>query len=577
MLSQPSSTLRADYILTAAIAAVAVMVLGLVLVLGAGARNYREANDERLATRGARNAAIAFAQAENDILVAQSSYIATHAPGALATLASAKNEAEREIEAIRGFSAGDGATLAILARIETQSQALFDTIDVGVSTRSRSAARDARTLQISEAIEADLGALHASIIQRADRSRAEEEATRSRTDSLAGALALLSLVTSALAILALRREREQWRLATEAAEEARERAHASDLAKTRFLAVASHDMRQPLHALTLYLSALERRVESQEARDIITKMDRATQSMVGMFSTLLDLARIQAGVVKPEFEIVRAQHVIDRIVAEHPGNAVQAAATDLAIRTDPLLLERVLRNLVTNALKHGGGKAQITASASGGEVLISVTDNGPGIPPEDRERIFEEFVRLEGRAEGLGLGLAIVKRIADILEMPIDVGSAPGGSGARFVLHAQRAVEEPEQAAEETTLSLNGAAVLVVDDDALAREAVGRSLVDLGAEVQTAANETEAGVILGQGFTPRLLVMDLRIDGELVGVEIGKRLQRAITPTPEVIVVTGDTGPETLTLLRGSGFTWLIKPVSPSDLGRTAMEQLSAA
>lgn len=574
-MSQPS-TLRADYILTAAIAAVAIMVLGLVLVLGAGARNYREANEERLITRGARNAAIALAQAENDALVAQSTYVATRAPNALQTLSSAKDEAQRQIAAIRDFSAGDGATLAILARIETQTQALFDTLDAGVSTRARSAARDARTLQISEAIETDLSALHTSIIQRADRSRAREEATRGRTDSLAGALALLSLVTSALAILALRRERQQWRLATEAAEEARERAHASDLAKTRFLAVASHDMRQPLHALTLYLSALERRVESPEARDIVTKMDRATQSMVGMFSTLLDLARIQAGVVKPEFEVVRVQHVIDRIVAEHPGSAVQAAPTDLAIRTDPLLLERVLRNLVTNALKHGGGKAQIAASASGGEVQISVTDNGPGIPAEDRERIFEEFVRLEGRAEGLGLGLAIVKRIADMLDMPIEVGSAPGG-GARFMLRAQRAVDEREQVTDEAALSLKGAAILVVDDDALAREAVGRSLVDLGAEVQTAANESEANAILSQGFAPRLLVMDLRLDGELIGVDIGKRLQRVITPTPEVIVVTGDTGPETLTLLRGSGFVWLIKPVSPVDLGRTAMEQLSAA
>lgn len=553
------------------------MVLGLVLVLGAGARNYREASEERLMTRGARNAAIALAQAENDALVAQGTYVATRTPSALQTLSSAKDEAQRHIAAIRDFSAGDGASLAVLERIETQTQALFDTLDAGIAARARNAARDARILQISEAIEADLGALHTSIIQRADRTRAAEEATRSRTDSLAGALALLSLVTSALAILALRRERQQWRLATEAAEEARERAHASDLAKTRFLAVASHDMRQPLHALTLYLSALERRVESQEARDIVTKMDRATQSMVGMFSTLLDLARIQAGVVKPEFEVVRLQQVIERIIAEHPGSAVQAAPTDLAIRTDPLLLERVLRNLVTNAMKHGGGKAQITASAIGGEVQISVSDNGPGIPPEDRERIFEEFVRLEGRAEGLGLGLAIVKHIADMLEMPIDVGSAPGGTGARFVLRAQRAVDEPQQAIEEAALSLNGATVLVVDDDALAREAVRRSLVDLGADVRTAAGEVEASAILSHGFAPRLLVMDLRLDGELLGVEIGKRLQRAITPTPEVIVVTGDTGPETLSLLRASGFVWLIKPVSPTDLGRTAMEQLSAA
>lgn len=573
-MSQPSSTLRADYILTAAIALVAVLVLSLVLVLGAGARSFEKASEQRLTTRNARNAAIAFAQSENDALVAQRSYLIAGDREALQDYGRAKDEARLHLAEVRRFLVGDADTLGILERIETQSEQLFEALDASASSRGR--LRDQATLQLVESVEADTAALHASIIRRADRSRADEEANRRRTDSLAGALALLSLVTSALAVLALRRERQQWRLATEAAEEARARAHASDLAKTRFLAVASHDMRQPLHALTLYLSALERRVESQEARDIITKMDRATQSMVGMFSTLLDLARIQAGVVQPEFDVVPLQHVIDRIVAEHPGNAVQAAPTDLAIRTDPLLLERVLRNLVTNALKHGGGAARIAATASGGQVEISVSDNGPGIAEEDRERIFEEFVRLEGRAEGLGLGLAIVKRIADILDMPIEVGSEPSG-GARFVLRAQRAAETPAQVEQEAAPSLDGAQVLVVDDDALAREAVGRSLVDLGAQVRTAANEAEANAVLSEGFAPRLLVMDLRIDGELIGVEIGKRLKQKITPTPAVVVVTGDTGPETMDLLRASGFAWLIKPVSPADLGRTAMEQLHAA
>jgi CheY-like chemotaxis protein len=123
---------------------------------------------------------------------------------------------------------------------------------------------------------------------------------------------------------------------------------------------------------------------------------------------------------------------------------------------------------------------------------------------------------------------------------------------------------------------LSGAAILVVDDDALAREAVGRALSDLGAEVRTASNEADAAETLQTGFAPRLLVMDLRIDGELAGVAIANRLREQLAPAPHVIVITGDTGPETLELLRASGFPWLIKPVSPSDLSDAAMAQLVA-
>lgn len=575
-MSKPSSPIRADYLLTIAIVLVAILVLAMVLVLGAGERLYQEAGAERVTTRSARNAAIAFANAEADAVGAQRTYLLSGDRNGLVAFDASKQEALARLADMHRLNEGHEESLVIIRRIETQTERLFENLDAGVASRAGRARRDASLAEITQAIESETAALHASIIRRADVSRAHEEAERARINSLAGALALFSLITSALALLALRRERQQWQLATEAAEEASARAHASDLAKTRFLAVASHDMRQPLHALTLYLSALERRVEGAEARDIIVKMDRATQSMVGMFSTLLDLARIQAGVVKPEFETVRLQPVIDRIVAEYPGSRVEAPPTSLAIRSDAILLERVLRNLVSNALKHGGGKARVETTALGDTVNIAVVDNGPGIAPEDQERIFEEFVRLEGRAEGLGLGLAIVKRIAQLLEAPLEVVSAPG-RGSRFVLRAERAAAGLEApAALAAPASLNGAAILVVDDDALAREAVGRALSDLGADVRTASNEAGASETLQTGFAPRLLVMDLRIDGELAGVAIAHRLREKLTHTPHVIVITGDTGPETLEMLRASGFPWLIKPVNPSDLSDAAMAQLAA-
>jgi CheY-like chemotaxis protein len=119
--------------------------------------------------------------------------------------------------------------------------------------------------------------------------------------------------------------------------------------------------------------------------------------------------------------------------------------------------------------------------------------------------------------------------------------------------------------------------VLVIDDEPLAREAIAGVLHDLGAVVRCGANEAEGEAILAEGFAPKLLLMDLRIDGALVGVEIARRFRARLDPAPRVIVVTGDTGPETLTLLRNSGFAWLIKPVIPQALSEIAAEQLTAA
>lgn len=576
-MTQPTSLQRADFVLTTAIALVAFLVLGLVLVLNAGSRVYQEANAQRAVVREIRNVLIEYAEVQNDAVSARRSFLIRGDQDLIERYISSKAEARQLLERLRRSSASEAGDLETVVRLEDLSQQLFANLDQGLNSRTVGRLRDTRTAELTDAIETELQSLHASAIQHSDVIRRDEEQARKRMDSTAGVLALLSLLTCLLAILALRRERRQWRLATEAAEDARAKAAASDLAKTRFLAVASHDMRQPLHALTLYLSALERRVETPEAKDIIAKMDRATQSMVGMFSTLLDLARIQAGAVQPEIEAVQLQDVIERIVAEHPGSQVEAAHTGVAVKTDPLLLERMLRNLVSNALKHGGGKARITVEPDGESVEVSVADDGPGIAPEDQERIFDEFVRLEGRVEGLGLGLAIVKRIADLLQAPIEIISAPG-KGARFSITLPRAASnEVTSEHSSATLALNGSLILVVDDEQLARGAVARIFSDLGAETRTAGNEAEAEAVLQQGFAPGLLVMDLRIDGELAGIDIGGRLRDKITPAPRVIVVTGDTGPEALAQLRASGFQWLIKPVSPRDLAQAAADQLSGA
>ena len=562
---------RVDALYFAVLAIVSLLTVALIFAFGSQSGLHARTVETITVARNVRNDAMAIVQAIADLEAARLAAVSRQR-GALGEVDAAKTDALAHVAALERHCAANRDLVGRAARVRHVVTQNFTLDDRAPSNQ---------TLQRSDALRAALRDaiqdLLAGVNALNDAARDAEGRTRASLDRLAIALGLLALIGATLAIFALRREREQWRLAHAAAEEARAAAAASDLAKSRFLAVASHDMRQPLHALTLYLNALERRVEGAEARDILTKMDRATQSMVGMFSMLLDLARVQAGVVTPEIVDAPLQDVIDRILAGSATGKVEAAPTRLAVRTDPLLLERILSNLVVNALKHGGGKARISARAEDGAALIEVADDGPGIPLGDQERIFEEFVRLEGRGDGLGLGLAIVKGIAGLLGIAVDLDSAPG-QGTRFRLRlplagAARALAQTSIADQ----SLHEAPVLVMDDDPLAREAMAATLRDLGAEVRACRDGEAVAAALDQGYRPRLLLLDLRIDGDLQGIEVANSACARLGDAARAIIVTGDTGPEALAALRASGHAFHIKPVDPRDLSAAAAAQLKVS
>ncbi|MBL8545035.1 MAG: HAMP domain-containing histidine kinase [Hyphomonadaceae bacterium] len=210
-----------------------------------------------------------------------------------------------------------------------------------------------------------------------------------------------------------------------------------DNSKTRFLTAIGHDMRQPLHALLLYLSALDRRIKDDEAREILGKADRAAQSLASMIESLIDLARLDAGKVEADIETTSLQALFDDLL-EHAPN-VTAEATPLSVKSDPILLGAILRHLASNAATHGGGRAIVSAAKVDDHVEISVHDEGPGIAPADQERIFEEFVRLDGaKNSGLGIGLTVARKLATVLGHKLGVRSAPD-QGATFIIRAQRA------------------------------------------------------------------------------------------------------------------------------------------
>lgn len=211
----------------------------------------------------------------------------------------------------------------------------------------------------------------------------------------------------------------------------------SESATTRFLTAIGHDMRQPLHALLLYLSALERRVHDADAREILGKADRAAQSLASMIEGLIQLARLDAGKVEADLEKVSLESLFADLIAK--TSETTADTTSLYVHSDPVLLESIMQQLLANAASHGGGAAHVSASDRDGKIEISVKDFGRGIAPEDHERIFSEFVRLEGApSSGLGVGLTIARKLATLMKHEIEVRSAPG-EGATFIVRAPRA------------------------------------------------------------------------------------------------------------------------------------------
>ncbi len=236
---------------------------------------------------------------------------------------------------------------------------------------------------------------------------------------------------------------------TKAAETARNAAETANRAKSQFLAAASHDLRQPLHAMGLFAAALAARARDPETKPLVASIHASVEALEGLFAQLLDLSRLEAGALRPEQAPVALDPLFARLLADF---APQAAAHGLALRvvptsccvgSDPVLLERILRNLLANALRYTrSGGVLLGARRQGHAVRIDILDSGVGIAPADRERIFEEFVQLgsaprhaDGR--GMGLGLAIVRRLCLLLGHRLDLGSTPG-RGSRFSVTAPR-------------------------------------------------------------------------------------------------------------------------------------------
>jgi signal transduction histidine kinase/CheY-like chemotaxis protein len=363
----------------------------------------------------------------------------------------------------------------------------------------------------------------------------------------------------------------------------KELAEQASQAKSRFLAAASHDLRQPVHALSLFVGALGQRPLDGESRRLVDHVQGAVDSMGTMFNALLDVSQLDAGMVPVHPRVLALRPLLQRIaddegaLAQQKGLRLRLNAPELAVRCDPVLLERVLRNLVSNAVHYTDrGGVLLSARVRGGAVRVRVQDTGIGIPPQRQAEVFQEFVQLHNperdRAKGLGLGLAIVRRLVDLLDVPLALHSVPG-RGTCFTLRlplAPLAAVEPEaapQPAASPATAAPGDLVLVVDDDAEIRGAMADLLAGWGLRVIAAAGMAELQPqLMALTAPPRLAICDYRLSGDETGLAVAEELQTLFNDELPIILITGDTAAVRLRDARTSGHVLLHKPVSPQAL-----------
>jgi signal transduction histidine kinase len=354
--------------------------------------------------------------------------------------------------------------------------------------------------------------------------------------------------------------------------------------KTRFVASAAHDLRQPLHALGMFCATLEQRLQGTPEKPLVRNMMNAIESLEESFGAMLDISRLDAALVQSAPQNFPIRDLFRRLYQQFGGDAearnlaLRFRATRRIVRSDPLLLERVLANLVQNALRYTrSGGVLVAARRHPRGIALEVWDTGAGIPDDKREMIFREFYQLDNperdRGRGLGMGLAIVQRLCRLLEHPLEVQSKPGrGSVFRVIVpRGDRSALDAKQA-ETVTLPPRRTGlirILLIDDDRAIREATRQLLEPMQVDVVTAATIDEA-VARATDSSERIdmVLSDWRLRGQENGI-LAVRAVRSVTgeATPAVLI-TGDTDPQLLKLAHESGLVVLHKPLQPRQLIR---------
>lgn len=384
---------------------------------------------------------------------------------------------------------------------------------------------------------------------------------------------------------------------TAAAESARNAAENANRAKSQFLAAASHDLRQPLHAMGLFAAALAVKAREPAVQPLVASIHASVEALEALFGQLLDLSRLEAGALHPELIPMPLQPLLSRLAADFipqaaaAGIALRIRSTRLNVVTDPVLLERILRNLVSNALRYTRrGGIVLGARRRGNDVRIDVIDSGIGIAPADQGRIFDEFVQIDGAAgrtrhgHGLGLGLAIVRRLSALLDHRLEMASI-AGRGSRFSVTLARAAFhrprlEPAPAGDIQTLGERSAIafanrhIVVIDDDPAVIAAMSALFSTWGAAVIAASDASCASAQLraSGGHPPPidLIVADLRLADGASGLDAVRTLRQTLGYPVPALIVSGDTSDEAAAEAAAASALLLHKPVLAGALSDAA-------
>ncbi|OYD80094.1 hybrid sensor histidine kinase/response regulator (plasmid) [Azospirillum brasilense] len=369
-------------------------------------------------------------------------------------------------------------------------------------------------------------------------------------------------------------------------QQARDTAEAASREKSNFLASVSHDLRQPVQAANLFLGLLGRQSLDPKARELLKPLSDSMTSLTGMLNGLLEVARLDAGLLTAQARVFDLDELLKRLYGEFQGPAREAKLwlhmppAARSVRSDPLLVELVLRNLLSNAVKYTEqGGVTVETRVEGDQLAIDVTDTGRGIAPEEMERIFDPYYQVGNatreHARGFGIGLATVQRVADLLATRVTVRSKPG-KGSTFTLMLPLADEEAQvPAAGEEALggTLRGRTALVVDDEPMVLKALDVTLRSWGVSVHTARTLAQARTLLKDfEAPPDILIADHSLGAGETGVSIISEARRRGTPV--TVLVTGDTSAERLAEAGRTGIRMLHKPIDPARLEALLAEGL---
>ena len=368
----------------------------------------------------------------------------------------------------------------------------------------------------------------------------------------------------------------------------RQQAEQANHAKSRFLAAASHDLRQPMQGVLLFAAGLAATELQPKQRELLAQLERSLDAMKLLLDGILDISKLDAGIVAPQMQTIAMADLLETIAAEYRGRAAakgldfRAVPCAASVRTDPMLLSRILRNVLENALRYTeGGRILLGCRRRGDRLVVQVWDTGVGIAQESLSAIFDEFVQVgnpeRAREKGLGVGLAIVKRLALLLDHPVSVMSEPG-QGSVFSVAVPMvpvaAIIASAPALSTTALGTNNKRVLIVEDDAIVLAGMTMMVESWGYTV-TAASSGDAALaaLAAAGAAPDVVIADYRLPEGKTGVEAIAALRQRYGAGLTAFLVTGDTSPDVLRdVQKRHKLRVLHKPVAAETLRAALMD-----